>query len=88
MEKSEAIKAEEQEFIVGSSLPNANVRRIYSTRGRSSDGLSERERKQLETLDQIPSRKYKKRCLKYLSVAEQRDIKHEHLVKYLSLIHI
>ena len=44
MEKSEAIKLEDMEFIDRSSSSNAQVSRIYSTRGRSSDDLSERER--------------------------------------------
>ena len=44
MEKSEAIKSEDMEFIDRSSSHNAQVSRIYSTRGRSSDDLSERER--------------------------------------------
>ena len=84
MEKSEAIKVEDTEFVDRSSSSNAKASRIYSTSARSSDGLSEHERKHLETLDVIPCGKYKKRCLKQLSVDEQRDIIHAHLAEYES----
>ena len=49
MEKSEAIKAEDTEFIDESLSSNIHASRIYSTRSRSSDGLSEKEKKYLET---------------------------------------
>ena len=44
IDKSQAIKTEDVEAIDESSSSAVKVIRIYSTRGRSSDGLSERER--------------------------------------------
>ena len=64
MEKSEVVKAEDAEFINEILPSNVHESRIYSTRNRSSDGLSEKERKYLETQDIIPCGKYKKRHLK------------------------
>ena len=49
--KSEAIKENDDLDKDDGSSILAKESRIYSTRGRSSDGLSERERKHLETLD-------------------------------------
>ena len=49
--KSEAIKAEDAFDKDDGSSAIEKESRIYSTRGRSSDGLFEFERKHLETLD-------------------------------------
>ena len=55
-----------------------------STKARSSTGISESERKQLEQIDVVGIRKYKKRHLKLLSVNERLDIIHAHLTEYTS----
>ena len=82
IEKSNAVKAVDALYKDEEPLTSQKKSRIYSTRSRSTDGLSEYERQRLERKDQFPTRKYKKRCLKQLSVAERRDIMHAHLVEY------
>ena len=51
IDKSKIIKAEDAEFIDELSSSKSQESRILSTRGRSSDGLSEQERKRLEMLE-------------------------------------
>ena len=56
----------------------------HSTKARSSTGISESELKQLEQIDVVGIRKYKKRHLKLLSINERLGIIHAHLIEYTS----
>ena len=56
----------------------------HSTKARSSIGISESERKQLEQIDVVGIRKYKKRHLKLLSADERLGIIHAHLTEHTS----
>ena len=55
-----------------------------STASRSADGISEKERRELQAIEVIPAGKYKKRHLKQLDANERTSIIYSSLIDHNS----